>query len=225
MPIPVFVSSAQAAYIAELTERDMNRVFDEHLVPDQLVWTDPGRRFARLAAAFARFYFTTDNIFAAGLRRTVVAELTERVIARGDRSRVLALQAGLPKSAWMVKVSHGQAVDVSPFVESSMLRARTVDWAEAVVETSDEVMDGAPVFKGTRVPLDVVTTSLAKGISFERVRASYEFLTPELAEAAKVYELVHPRRGRRRSIAEVHPDWVISQRRVVRPPRVPTSDV
>lgn len=106
-----------------------------------------------------------------------------------------------------------------------MLRARTVDWAEAVVETSDEVMDGAPVFKGTRVPLDVVTTSLAKGISFERVRASYEFLTPELAEAAKVYELVHPRRGRRRSIAEVHPDWVISQRRVVRPPRVPTSDV
>lgn len=225
MSIPVFVSSAQAAYIAELTERDMNRVFDEHLVPDQLVRTDPGRRFARLAAAFARFYFATDGIFAAGLRRSVVAELTKRVIARGGRDRVLALQAELPKSAWMVKVSHGQAVDVAPFVESAMLRARTVDRAEAVVETSDDVMDGAPVFKGTRVPLDVVTASLAKGIPFKRVRASYEFLTPELAEAAKVYELVHPRRGRRRSIAEVHPDWVVSQRRVVRPPRVPTSDV
>jgi uncharacterized protein (DUF433 family) len=219
MSVTVFVPSAEAAYIAELTDRDMNRVFDEHLVPDQLVRMDQGRRFARLASAFAHFYFTTDSIFAAALRRSVVTELTERVIVLGNKDRILALQGALAKSAWVVRVSHGQSVDVSPFVESAMLRARKVDQAEAVVETSDDVMDGTPVFRGTRVPLDMVTASLDNGIPFERVRASYEFLTPELVEAAKVYQLVHPRRGRRRSIAEVHPDWTVTEKRVVRPPR------
>jgi uncharacterized protein (DUF433 family) len=218
MSATVFVPSAEAAYIAELTDRDMNRVFDERLVPDQLVRTDSGRRFARLASAFARFYFTTDGIFAAALRRKVLAELTERVVVMGNKDRILALHGALAKSAWVVKVSHGQSVDVSPFVEEAMLRAKKVDQAEALIETSDEVMDGAPVFKGTRVPLDVVTASLDKGISFERVQASYQFLTPELAEAAKVYQLVHPRRGRRRSIAEAHPDWKLTEKRVVRPP-------
>lgn len=214
-----FVSSAEAAYVAELTDRDMNRVFDEHLVPDQLLRTDHGRRFARLACAFARFYFITDSIFAAALRRSVISELTERVIVRGDKDRVLALQGALAKSAWVVQVSHGQSVDVSPFIESAMQRARRVDQAERVVENSNDVVDGVPVFKGTRVPLDVVTASMDKGIQFERIRASYQFLTPELVDAARVYQLVHPRRGRRRSIAEVHPDWKVTEKRVVRPPR------
>jgi uncharacterized protein (DUF433 family) len=213
-----FISGAEAAYIAELTDRDMNRVIDEHLVPDQLVRADSECRFARLAAAYAQFYFATDHIFAATVRRRVVAELTERVLARGDKDRIVALrlQGGLPKSVWVVKVDQGQSVDVSPFVENAVLRAAEVDRANASVEASDDVMDGTPVFKGTRVPLDVVTASLDNGIPFERVRASYAFLTPELAEAAAVYQLVHPCRGRRRSIAEVHPDWQVTEKRVVR---------
>ena len=220
MVAKVFVSSAEAAYIAELTDRDMNRVFDEHLVPDRLLRSDQGRRFARLAAAFARFYFATDGIFAAPLRRSVLAELTERVSVLGKNDRILALRGVLPKSAWVVQVSHGQSVDVSSFVESAKLRARKVDQAEAVVETSEDVMDGTPVFKGTRVPLDVVIASLDNGIPFERVQASYAFLTPELADAARVYQFVHPRRGRRRSLAEVHPDWTVIEKRVVRKPRL-----
>ena len=223
MPTSVFVPGAEAAYLADSSDRDMNRVFDEHLVPDQLVSTDTGRRVARLASAFAHFYFTTDSIFAAALRRSVVTELTERVVVLGDRDRIMALQGTLDKSAWVLRVAHGQSVDVWPFVESATLRARMVDQAEAVVETSNDVMDGTPVFRGTRLPLDVVTASLDKGIPFERVRASCEFWTPELAEAAKVYQLVHPRRGRRRSIAEVHPDWLVTEKRVVRPPRASTA--
>ena len=223
MSATVFVPCAEAAYIADLTGRDMNRVVDEHLVPDQLVRSDYGRHFARLAAAFANFYFATDGIFAAALRRSVATELTDRVIALENKDRILALRGTLPKSAWVVQVSHGQSVDVSPFVKSAMLRARKVDYAEAVVETSRDVMDGTPVFKGSRVPLDVVTASLDKGIPFERVRASYEFLTPELAEAARVYQLVHPRRGRRRNIAETHPNWKVAETRVVRLPRASAS--
>ncbi|MCV2355344.1 DUF433 domain-containing protein [Paucibacter sp. B2R-40] len=72
--------------------------------------------------------------------------------------------------------------------------------------------DGVPVFKGTRVPLDVVAASLAAGISFERVRASYPFLTAELAMAAVVYMHENPESPRRPGIAETHPDWTISRK-------------
>jgi uncharacterized protein (DUF433 family) len=102
---------------------------------------------------------------------------------------------------------------------ATMLRARRVDHALTVVEIADDVLGGTPVFKGTRVPLDVVTASLAKGVPFERLKASFDFLTPDLAEAARVYQLVHPRRGRQRGIEEVHPDWEVVENRVVRPPR------
>lgn len=81
-----------------------------------------------------------------------------------------------------------------------------------------ELLDGTPVFAGTRVPVNVVTASLDKGIPFERVRASYAFLTPELVDAARAYQLAHPSGERRHSIAEVHPDWAVMEGRVVRPP-------
>lgn len=88
-----------------------------------------------------------------------------------------------------------------------------------LVDIDDEIMGGMPVFRGTRVPLDVVTDSLDKGIPFERLKASYPFLTPELADATRAYQLAHPRPGRQ-SIAEIHPDWTATEVRVVRPPRV-----
>lgn len=83
--------------------------------------------------------------------------------------------------------------------------------------TGIELVDGTPVFRGTRVPLDVVTASLDNGIPFERVQASYGFLTPALGEAASAYLLAHPDLGRR-SIAEVHPDWTVVEKWVVRLP-------
>lgn len=210
-----FVSSAEAAYIAELSDRDMNRVFDERLVPDALLRATDGRRFARLAAAFAHFYFFTDGIYTAPLRRRVVAELTERVVARRNRDHVLALQEALKQPDWLVNVQFGQTVDVSPFVENAVKRARTVNEAEAAIQVSADVMGGLPVFAGTRVPIDIVTASLDKGIAMERVVDSYPFVTPKLVEAAKVYQLVHPRRGRRRSLGDTHPDWKVLETKVV----------
>jgi uncharacterized protein (DUF433 family) len=219
MTTAVFVPSAEAAYIAELSDRDMNRVFDEHLVPDALVRSDGGRRFARLASAFARFYFATDNLFVAPLRRHVVSALTQRVVALGNSEHILALQGTMDRADWLVQVQFGQVVDVSSFVESAMARARQVDEAQAVIQVSDDVMGGMPVFAGTRVPLEMVTASLDKGISLERVVDAYPFVTPSLVEAARVYQLVHPRRGRRRSLGEANPGWKVRESTLVRPPR------
>ena len=56
--------------------------------------------------------------------------------------------------------------------------------------TGIELVDGTPVFRGTRVPLDVVTASLDNGIPFERVQASYGFLTPLARQDADARDVV-----------------------------------
>ncbi len=58
----ILIPTAEAAFIAGLSDRDMNRVADEHLMPDVLFEKNGGvRRFTRLSAAFAKFYFDDRN--------------------------------------------------------------------------------------------------------------------------------------------------------------------
>ena len=87
---------------------------------------------------------------------------------------------------------------------------------DALVTTDPEVMDGVPVFAGTRVPIGIVLGSLAVGIGLDRLKASYPFLTEAHIQSAKVYEAVHPRRGRPRRISEVNPQLPRRITRVVK---------
>lgn len=92
----------------------------------------------RVASGFANFYFVTDRIYAGALRRRGVAELTERVVALHNKVHVLALQNALSAVDWLVRVSFGQVVDVSTFVESAARRAQQVDAAKDVIEVPED---------------------------------------------------------------------------------------
>jgi hypothetical protein len=71
-----FVSTSEAAFIADVSDREMNRAVDERILPDPLIRSNNGRRFAPLGAALASFYFTSEDVYAATLRRKVVKELS-----------------------------------------------------------------------------------------------------------------------------------------------------
>lgn len=118
----------------------------------------------------------------------------------------------LDSMSWKVERKHVE-VDVLPFLQEAFYRAKEVDQADALVTTNPEVMGGVPVFVGTRVPFGIVLGSLAAGVHLGRLQASYPFLTEAHIQAAKVYEAVHPRRGRPRRIADVNPEL---ERRVIR---------
>ena len=79
-----FVPTAEAAFIAGISDRDMNRAVDEHILPEPLIRSGNGRRFARLGAALAGFYFTSEDVYTAPLRRKVVEEMTARLRVRAD---------------------------------------------------------------------------------------------------------------------------------------------
>ncbi len=79
-----FVPTAEAAFIAGISDRDMNRAVDEHILPEPLIRSGNGRRFARLGDALAGFYFTSEDVYTAPLRRKVVEEMTARLRVRAD---------------------------------------------------------------------------------------------------------------------------------------------
>jgi uncharacterized protein (DUF433 family) len=215
----LFVSSAEAAFVGELTDRQINRVVDEGLVPARLlVQAGARRQFARLAAAFARFYLDMEDTLAVAARRRVLAVLDQRLqhLDAARQDRVLRLDELPHDLDWTVAMP-GVVVDVAPFVVHAFARAREVDSADALVSSDAEIMNGTPCFRGTRVPIEGVLASLDEGVSLQRLQGSYPFLTPAHAEAARVYLHVHPRRGRPRRLGQTDPSLRTASSRVVRP--------
>ncbi len=212
MSSTLFIPTAEAAFIAGLTDRQMNRIVDEHLVPDPLFeQRGNSRLFTRLGAAFAKFYFATEDLLLAGARRQVLDELSARVERLQSKDQVLTLTL-LDAISWKVERKFVE-IDVLPFIQEASCRAKEVDQADVLVTTDSDVMNGVPVFAGTRVPVGTVLASLAAGVPLERLNASYPFLTEAHIQAAKVYEAVHPRRGRPRRMVDVNPEL---PRRVIR---------
>jgi uncharacterized protein (DUF433 family) len=53
-------------------------------------------------------------------------------------------------------------------------------------------MRGTPVFKGTRIPVDLVADMLAQGATAEEILEGYPTLSEEMISLAPLYTLVLP---------------------------------
>lgn len=211
----LFVPTAEAAFIAGISDREMNRAIDERILPASLVRSTDGRRFARLGAALAGFYFKTEDVYVATFRRRILREVVtqlERLAA--DLEALYSLRAELSNSAWQLEVNSVR-VDLIRFADEAARRVKDIDRAESLISTDPEIMGGLPVFAGTRVPVEAIAASLNKGIDIARILRAYPSLTQEHLEAAKVHFEVHPKRGRPNKALGAKSRWkVISERRV-----------
>jgi uncharacterized protein (DUF433 family) len=78
-------------------------------------------------------------------------------------------------------------------VERELKRLHKV---EQMVVSNPEVMGGTPVYRGTRIPVDLVATMSAQGATVEEIVDGYPALTREQVELAPLYIAAFPRRGR-----------------------------
>jgi uncharacterized protein (DUF433 family) len=67
---------------------------------------------------------------------------------------------------------------------------------EEMVVSDPEIMRGTPVFKGTRIPVDLVADMLAQGATAEEILEGYPTLSKERIAIAPLYMRAFPRRGR-----------------------------
>jgi uncharacterized protein (DUF433 family) len=195
-PSEALIGAAEAAFIADLDQKELHRVVDEDVLPDDLLArAAESRRFARLGAAVARFYFATSDELTKAMRVDVIEQVMRRLRGRANLGAILALQGPLTSLDWSVRTP-SVTVDLLPSIEDSAARAARAKAALGFVVEDDDVLGGRPTFRGTRVPIDVAIGASPSGAAWERLRASYPFLTPDHVDAANVYAVIRPRRGR-----------------------------
>jgi len=127
-----------------------------------------------------------------------------RLEARGLRSLPLAARRQVARA-----VEQDPGIDAMFISEGSVIliqcksARKDVDaglrhLAEAarMVESDPEIMRGAPVYRGTRIPVHAIADMLSQGATVAEILEGYPALTREKVELAPMYVKAFPGRGR-----------------------------
>ncbi|MDE3208211.1 MAG: hypothetical protein KGL58_05160, partial [Pseudomonadota bacterium] len=83
---------AKAAFIADISEREANRIVDENILPSVFFdVSDNGRKFSLLGCALASFYFREEELLSKKARQMAANVIAERVEKYRYRNELLSL--------------------------------------------------------------------------------------------------------------------------------------
>jgi uncharacterized protein (DUF433 family) len=217
------VSAAEVAFLAGRTDKEINRLVDEDVLPSALVLREHGRHFAPLTAPFANFYFDASEALTRAARIQVIATLIERLGNRPDFDLFLTLSERMKiiDFDWSVTLAP-VTVFLTTFVHEAWTRVARINAAASHIVEDPEILGGIPCFAGTRVPIANVVGAAEEGTPFSELKSAYPFLSLSLMEDAAVYSKARPRAGRPRRIGQVNPELTLVQRKVVLPAREDT---
>jgi len=120
-----------------------------------------------------------------------------RILPVGTRREIAASIQRAPKVDLMA-IGSGTALVVECKAARRKVESRLKQLAhiEAMVVSDPEIMRGTPVFKGTRIPVDLVADMLSQGAAPEEILEGYPTLNKERIAIAPLYMRAFPRRGR-----------------------------
>jgi uncharacterized protein (DUF433 family) len=187
--------SPEAAFVSGIAVKAVDRAIDDHLLPQGFYVLDGGRRLTPGACVMIAFYHAAADTFTPTLRKHIIARFE-------DRLRHIAFDHGavLAHEDWTLG-DHYWSVDLAPFIARTARSYERLREAEAAVSRDAEVMGGADVLRGTRVPVHDVAASVGASEPVERIRDAYPSLTDRQIELAIIYAAAHPLRGRPRGTA------------------------
>lgn len=173
---------AQAAAITGLPLAAVHKAIDSRLICP---------RSARSGATVRRLLTKEQLIYlqleAEGLRLLPVGTRREiaESIQRSPKTEKLPLANG---TALLVEIGAARRA-----VENQL---KQLAGMEEMIVSDPDIMRGTPIFKGTRIPVDLVADMLAQGATTEEILAGYPALSKEKIAIAPLYMRAFPRRGR-----------------------------
>jgi uncharacterized protein (DUF433 family) len=194
----------EAAVVARVALRDVNRVIDERILPEAFFSVDDGRRVLAAACTLIAFYFDS--------ARSLTSE--ERLFAiREAGSRLHRLRGRTPDTLsdedWTVRDGF-LTIDMTPFVRRTTEGMERLDAARQMVVSDPEILSGTPVIRGTRVPVHQVAGAIAAGDSRERILEDYPTIREDQIDLAVIYAEANPPRGRPRSVIDALPEGTVA---------------
>ena len=212
MPATEMLKATEAAVVARVSLRDVNRVIDERILPETLVSVENGRFVLGAACTLIAFYFESAKRLTSEERLFAIRSAEPR-LRRWNRAATEAML----KADWTVRHDF-LTIDLRPFFERSVARLERLDAAREVVTISDDIMGGTPVISGTRVPVHDVAAALAAGVPAKEILEDYPSLTEDRLELAALYAEANPLRGRPKPLIARLPEGarILSDHRVPR---------
>ncbi len=206
----------EAAVVAGVTVRDVNRVIDEKIIPERFYTLEGGRRIHVTACPLVGFYFHAAKVITSEERGLLIRRLSERISPEMARRPIAHWRKSWRPADWTINDGF-LTVSLWEFATSAEdLHAKLAEAREMVVEDV-EIMDGAPVIRGTRIPVYDVAASVTAGLSHERIRSAYRDLDDRTIELAAIFAAATPARGRpRRPVALPSNAKTLSTKKVAR---------
>src|SRR6185312_261254 len=120
-----------------------------------------------------------------------------RLLPVGTRREIAEAIQKFPKTE-RLPIANGTALRIEIGTARRAVETQLKQMArlEEIVVSDPEIMRGTPVYKGTRVPVDLVADMLAQGATVDEILEGYSSLTGEMVAIAPLYVRAFPRRGR-----------------------------
>ncbi|WP_263353296.1 DUF433 domain-containing protein [Acidicapsa acidisoli] len=173
---------AQASAVADLPLKAVHKLIDGRLIR-------PRRR--RVGRETQRFLSQNQLVYlrleAEGVKLLPLATRREvaKAVANSPEIDMVHLSEG---SAVTIQVKH-----VRQEIEQQLMRLTK---AQQMTTSDPEILRGTPVYRGTRIPVELIAEMLADGASVEEILEGYPALDRTKVELATLYVRAFPRRGR-----------------------------
>jgi uncharacterized protein (DUF433 family) len=176
---PMLMTTNEAASVTGVPLRQVHRIIDAGLLDGAVKRRHNARLVARNALVGLKLAHETAGVLTLRSRRAVVATSIRR--PRQSMIRIDVVVVDVRPAAKAVRHGIGQLAE-----------------ARGIVSSRHEVLGGAPVFKGTRIPVHDIAEMLANGDTQAAIRKAYPQLTADQVRLASIYALAYPARGRPR---------------------------
>jgi uncharacterized protein (DUF433 family) len=173
---------AQASVIANLPLTAVHKLIERRLIRPRRVRT--GRSIQRMLTREQVLYLRLE---AQGVRLLPMA--ARRAIAKKLESSPEIDAVYLAEGSALVI----QVKSVRRELERDLKR---LECAASMIVSDPGVMRGTPVYRGTRIPVDLVASMLSQGASPDEILEGYPGLDREKIDLAPLYIQAFPRRGR-----------------------------
>jgi len=120
-----------------------------------------------------------------------------RLLPLGTRREIAELLQRSPKTD-RLPVGEGTAlrIEIKPARRKLESQLKQLARIEDMVVSRPDIMRGTPVFKGTRIPVDLVADMLSQGATAREILEGYPALNRQSIAIAPLYMQAFPRRGR-----------------------------
>ena len=173
---------AQASAVANLPLPAVHKLIERRLIRPRRLRT--GRSIQRMLSRGQVLYLCLE---AEGVRLLPLA--ARRAIAKKIESFPEIDSVILTESSALII----QVKSVRRELDQDLER---LERAENMITSDPETMRGTPVYRGTRIPVELIAHMLSQGTSPEEILEGYPALDRERVELAPLYVQAFPRRGR-----------------------------